>query len=154
MTLAKDLVTRWHPEFLMENVPEVPPADLPVAPGQEKVSSAKDVLAHARHLFSVNPRMGKALERVAANGETMVEVEVVDAQTSTPPASPAARVAPAVPTKPNITSALKGLPKALLEKVTANQENFTVSTLVPKKTKKKPLSSIFNHCVSSEGNAE
>lgn len=70
-------------------------------------------LAKSRQLFSCNPRMEKALQSVAAQSSSEpanVNVEVVD-----PPSKP---INPPSPTKPSqITSALKGIPPALLEKV-------------------------------------
>lgn len=42
-------VTRWHPKFLLDNIPEVEAADLPPPPEEVKeLITAKDVLNQAR----------------------------------------------------------------------------------------------------------
>ena len=42
-------VTRWHPKFLLDDVPEVEPADMPRPPEeQQELVTAKDVLNQAR----------------------------------------------------------------------------------------------------------
>lgn len=38
------MLTRWHPEFSVDQVPDLPRAALPQPPNLEKCSSAKDVL--------------------------------------------------------------------------------------------------------------
>ena len=122
LVIPRGSLTRWHPEFAVDQVPEVPASSLPQPPNMEKCNSAKDVLACARQLYSCNPRMEKALENVAQSrnngGDDIqaqnVRVEVVD--------SPAAPCNPPSPTKSlQISAALKGIPKALLEKIRAKQ---------------------------------
>ena len=42
-------VTRWHPKFLLDDVPEVEPADMPRPPEeQQELVTAKEVLNQAR----------------------------------------------------------------------------------------------------------
>ena len=44
-----DKVTHWHPKFLLHNVPDVEPAQLPQPPeAQKELVTAKDVLSHVR----------------------------------------------------------------------------------------------------------
>lgn len=131
MVIPDDKLTRWHPEFEIEKVPEVESAKLPEMPNVEKFSSAQDVLAKARELFKCNTKMERALEKLAqakARGLTEQEkaatgitdnkpntsasgVKVVSTQTSQPSTS-------AVPI---LNPALRNLPTALLEKVKAKQ---------------------------------
>jgi chromatin licensing and DNA replication factor 1 len=44
LTISRDQLTRWHPEFGVDQVPEIEPDALPIAPNMEKCYSAKDVL--------------------------------------------------------------------------------------------------------------
>ena len=42
-------MTRWHPKFLLDDVPDVEPASLPEPPDEQKeLVTAKDVLDKAR----------------------------------------------------------------------------------------------------------
>ncbi|KAE8739569.1 hypothetical protein FOCC_FOCC014929 [Frankliniella occidentalis] len=109
-------LTRWHPDFAVDQVPSIAPGHLPEAPNLEKCVSAKDVLAKQRQLYSCNPRMEKALESVAqANSPAVptVNVQVVNPTPTNPPTSPFKSM--------KLSSALKGIPKALLEKVRARE---------------------------------
>ncbi|XP_067931302.1 DNA replication factor Cdt1-like [Watersipora subatra] len=57
-------LTRWHPKFLLEEVPEVQPSPLPEAPEAEKeLITAKDVLSKARG--KVPRKVEQALLKVA-----------------------------------------------------------------------------------------
>ncbi|XP_014279229.1 DNA replication factor Cdt1 [Halyomorpha halys] len=110
MNLDKNKVTRWHPEFEVDSVPDIVPSLLPLPPNVEKFSSAKDVLNKARDIFMCNPRMASALEKNSSQPQ---------AQNTT---SAAASI-------PALTSALKGIPKSLLEKVRAKQAAKAASML-------------------------
>lgn len=120
MVVPVGALTRWHPEFAVDQVPEITPSELPQPPHLDKCNSAKDVLARARQMVSCNPRMEKALESVAQANNSCdvptVNVTVVDAS------SPAPVDPPSSPMKSmQISAALKGLPKALVEKIRAKQ---------------------------------
>ncbi|XP_034182262.1 chromatin licensing and DNA replication factor double parked [Osmia lignaria lignaria] len=132
MRIPKEKIVRWHPEFDVESCNPIEVADLPEPPNVEKMTTAKDVLDKAKSLFNCGTRMEKALQRLAEakmtsktlspeknnddvvikteNGVNAVDIPVVD----TPPATPTVQ-------SNNISSALKGIPKALLEKVRAKQ---------------------------------
>ncbi|XP_054288687.1 DNA replication factor Cdt1 [Macrosteles quadrilineatus] len=103
MKISRARLTRWHPEFCVDEVPDVLSEPLPQPPNIEKVASAKDVLERARNLFVVNPRMERALQRLSEKAPTLTPVTSVTA----------------LPTlnKP----ALHGVPASLLEKVRAKQ---------------------------------
>ncbi|KOC63242.1 DNA replication factor Cdt1 [Habropoda laboriosa] len=132
MHVPKEKIMRWHPEFDVESCKPIEQADLPQPPNVEKVTTAKDVLDKAKSLFNCGTRMEKALQRLAEakmtsktlspqknevdnstqteGGMRKVNITVVD----TPPATPTMQIN-------HITSTLKGIPKALLEKVRARQ---------------------------------
>ncbi|KAK0072689.1 hypothetical protein PV326_014198, partial [Microctonus aethiopoides] len=132
MVIPKEKITRWHPEFDVETCPAIENSELPQPPNVERASSAQDVLERAKSLFNCNTRMEKALQRLAdakmtsmSNNETTtadksnettsqimnkVDIAVVD----TPPNTPKTQ-------NSFVNPALKGIPKALLERVRAKQ---------------------------------
>ncbi|XP_014243903.1 DNA replication factor Cdt1 [Cimex lectularius] len=121
LTVPKDKLTRWHPEFNIDNCPDVPSATMPQCLDNEKISSAKEVLTRARDLIGINTRMDKALERLC---------EKKDKENGITPASQAL---------PGLANALKGIPKSLLEKVRARQAAKAAEFLTrsPEETKRR-----------------
>uniref|UniRef100_A0A2K6FMZ4 DNA replication factor Cdt1 n=1 Tax=Propithecus coquereli TaxID=379532 RepID=A0A2K6FMZ4_PROCO len=105
MEVPDDQLTRWHPRFSVDEVPDIEPAELPQPPTTEKLTSAQEVLARARSL--VSPRMEKALSQLALRSAEPSS----PALPATPPATP--------PTTP--THALKGVSQDLLERVRAKE---------------------------------
>ncbi|EDW34967.1 GL20043 [Drosophila persimilis] len=142
-------LTRWHPQFELENCPEVELAPLPQPPNVEKYSSAKDILSTARNLFNCATPMERAMDRYEAKVEADKQaadaaVSNVTANSKPPEADPQQKTAAttggkekgvnaipetstATPTVkecpvPDATSnLLKGLPKSLIEKIRAKQ---------------------------------
>lgn len=129
MIIPKEKIVRWHPDFDVEGCKPIEQSKLPQPPDVEKAASAQNVLEKAKSLFSCNTRMEKALQRLAEakmtskstsletptnesinNTMQNINVTVVD----TPPATPTTE-------KSYLTTAFKGIPKALLEKVRAKQ---------------------------------
>ncbi|XP_004842732.1 DNA replication factor Cdt1 isoform X2 [Heterocephalus glaber] len=105
MAVPEDQLTRWHPRFNVDEVPDIEPAELPQPPTTEQLTSAQEVLARARSLMS--PRMEKALCHAA-----------LCAAEPGSPGSPG----PALPASPaSPPSALKGVPQALLERIRAKE---------------------------------
>ncbi|KAG3256692.1 chromatin licensing and DNA replication factor 1 [Ictidomys tridecemlineatus] len=106
MAVPEDQLTRWHPRFNVDGVPDIEPAELPQPPSTERLTTAQEVLARARSLMS--PRMEKALSDMALRS----------AEPSSP--GPPSPVLPATPpaTPP---SALKGVSQALLERIRAKE---------------------------------
>ncbi|KAK9881490.1 hypothetical protein WA026_016373 [Henosepilachna vigintioctopunctata] len=102
MSIPKDKITRWHPEFDIERVPDVEEDELPEAPEERKFTSGQEVLNQARQMFNCNTRMEEALERLKVKKEEEGTLEKT-ADNSFP------------------NSILKGIPKALLEKVRQKQ---------------------------------
>lgn len=98
MVVPEDQLTRWHPRFNVDDVPDIEPAELPQPPTTEKPATAQEVLARARGLLS--PRMEKALSDLA--------------QRVAKPSSPGSpgRAPPATP-----PAALKGVSQDLLERI-------------------------------------
>ncbi|KAG8508142.1 DNA replication factor Cdt1 [Galemys pyrenaicus] len=102
MVVPEDQLTRWHPHFNVDEVPDIEPVELPQAPSTEKLATAQEVLARACGLMS--PRMEKALgdlaQRTAQPGSPGLPSPPMPA---TPPATPPA--------------ALQGVSPDLLERV-------------------------------------
>lgn len=110
MAVPDDQLTRWHPRFNVDEVPDIEPAELPQPPVTEKLTTAQEVLARARSLMT--PKMEKALSNLALRS-----AEPGSPGTSTPPlpATPPATPPAASP------SALKGVSQALLERIRAKE---------------------------------
>ncbi|CAH0546952.1 unnamed protein product [Brassicogethes aeneus] len=120
LNIAKDKITKWHPEFDIEKVPDIELSEVPKPPIEEAFSSGKDVLEKAKEMFNCNTRMEMALERLRAakNNETIV-----------------------VPEQPKLEnqSVLKGIPKALLEKVRQKQAAKALLTMTRSADKEKEI---------------
>lgn len=56
MVVPEDQLTRWHPHFNVDEVPDIEPAELPQPPTTEKLATAQEVLARARSLMSPRVR--------------------------------------------------------------------------------------------------
>lgn len=117
--IPKEKITRWHPEFDIERVPDVETAKLPQPPDEIKLTSGKEVLEKAKQLFNCNTRMEEALARLEKRkaGSTQTEEEK--------------------PLQPQ--SVLKGIPKALLEKVRQKQAAKTLMSLTRSEDKEKEI---------------
>ncbi|KAM9545513.1 DNA replication factor Cdt1-like [Salvelinus alpinus] len=103
-----DKLTRWHPRFNVDEVPNVLPGELPQPPqGAEKLTTAQEVLDKARSMM--NPKMEKALANMALKTAEMVCVKEQEPVPQTP-------VAPA-----ETHSALKGVSQSLLERIRAKE---------------------------------
>ena len=48
LTVPEDKITRWHPKFPLDEVPEVEASELPRAPDMDIMQTAKDVLEKTR----------------------------------------------------------------------------------------------------------
>jgi chromatin licensing and DNA replication factor 1 len=57
MAVPEDQLTRWHPRFNVDQVPDIEPAELPQPPTTEKLTTAQEVLARARSLMSPRVRL-------------------------------------------------------------------------------------------------
>nr|XP_035975731.1 DNA replication factor Cdt1 [Halichoerus grypus] len=107
MVVPEDQLTRWHPRFNVDDVPDIEPAELPQPPATEKLATAREVLARARSLLS--PRMEKALSDLALR----------TAQPSSP-GSPSPALLAAPPAAP--PAALRGVSQDLLERIRCKEK--------------------------------
>ncbi|XP_020333788.1 DNA replication factor Cdt1 [Oncorhynchus kisutch] len=103
-----DKLTRWHPRFNVDEVPNVLPSELPQPPQEaEKLTTAREVLDKARSMMT--PKMEKALANMALKTAEMVCVKEQEPV-------PQTLVAPA-----ETHSALKGVSQSLLERIRAKE---------------------------------
>lgn len=126
MVIPDDKLSRWHPEFEIEKVPEIESAKLPEMPNAEKYSSAQDVLSKARELFKCNTKMERALEKLAeAKKRGLTEEEkAVTGMEQTKSSTETSSTQMSQASNSNVTllnPALRNLPASLLEKVKAKQ---------------------------------
>ena len=48
LNVPNDKITRWHPKFRLDEVPDIEPAEVPKPPNVQVYQTAKDVLENAR----------------------------------------------------------------------------------------------------------
>ncbi|KAM9122601.1 DNA replication factor Cdt1 isoform 2-T3 [Pangshura tecta] len=104
MLIPDDKLTRWHPRFNVDEVPDIIPAELPQPPQVDKLTTAQEVLTKARSMMT--PKMEKALANLALR---------------TAETSPGKHEDPKATTTANTSSALKGVSQALLERIRAKE---------------------------------
>uniref|UniRef100_A0A452HGG7 CDT1 Geminin-binding domain-containing protein n=1 Tax=Gopherus agassizii TaxID=38772 RepID=A0A452HGG7_9SAUR len=104
MVIPDDKLTRWHPRFNVDEVPDIIPAELPQPPQVDKLTTAQEVLTKARSMMT--PKMEKALANLALR-----TAETSPGNHEDPRATPTA----------NTSSALKGVSQALLERIRAKE---------------------------------
>ncbi|KAJ8417803.1 hypothetical protein AAFF_G00226460 [Aldrovandia affinis] len=63
LSVPDDKLTRWHPRFSVDEVPNILASELPLPPQTEKMTTAQEVLDKARSLMT--PKMEKALANIA-----------------------------------------------------------------------------------------
>lgn len=135
--IPKDKIRRWHQDFDLEACPEILPGELPQPPNIEKFSSAKDILSTARNLFHCATPTERIMERYEAatqeainrtaegkNPATSMSTKIGATDPPSTPLSSTAAAASAASTPPvedPLAKVLKGVPKALLEKIRARQ---------------------------------
>lgn len=116
----KSKVTRWHPEFNLEKVPDIEALPLPQPPDEIKMTSGKEVLEKARQMFNCNTRMEEALARLEQRKKEAVQQTEEE--------------------KPKeIQSVLRGIPKALLEKVRQKQAAKALMSITISSDKEKEI---------------
>ncbi|EMP36265.1 DNA replication factor Cdt1, partial [Chelonia mydas] len=104
MVIPDDKLTRWHPRFNVDEVPDIVPAELPQPPQVDKLTTAQEVLTKAQSMMT--PKMEKALANLALR---------------TAETSPGEHEAPKATRTANTSSALKGVSQALLERIRAKE---------------------------------
>ncbi|NWZ99979.1 CDT1 factor, partial [Nesospiza acunhae] len=100
MVVPEEKLTRWHPRFNVDEVPDIIPAELPQPPREDRLSTAQEVLSSARGMLS--PKMEKALANLA--------LRTAEASAGEPALSKA-------PAPASTSSALRGVSQGLLERV-------------------------------------
>ncbi|XP_020845129.2 LOW QUALITY PROTEIN: DNA replication factor Cdt1 [Phascolarctos cinereus] len=130
LVVPEDQLTRWHPKFNVDEVPDIVPAELPKPPHTDKVTTAQEMLARARTMLT--PKMEKALANLAL--KTADSSSPASPGLSSPPksGSPGFSSTPK-PGSPGLSSplklaspssspsALKGVSQALLERIRAKE---------------------------------
>ncbi|KFO95650.1 DNA replication factor Cdt1, partial [Calypte anna] len=104
MVVPEEKLTRWHPRFNVDEVPDITPAELPQPPQEERLTTAQEVLSTARGMLP--PKMEKALANLALRN--------AEADAGEPVVSKA-------PSPASTSRALKGVSQALLERVRAKE---------------------------------
>ncbi|XP_068117663.1 DNA replication factor Cdt1 [Hyperolius riggenbachi] len=107
LVVPDDQLTRWHPRFNVDEIPDVSSAELPQPPQVDKLTTAQDVLNKARGLMT--PKMEKALANLALKTAEDSLAEQKAAQGEEPKPGPAP------------PSALKGVSQSLLERIRAKE---------------------------------
>ncbi|GFR90348.1 DNA replication factor Cdt1-like [Elysia marginata] len=110
LNIPDSKITRWHPKFQLDKVPDINPSPLPQPPEVLVYHSAKDVLNAQRG--RLNPRVEEALAKVAEENKKV-------AASAVPPASK-------VTSESQVSSSasspsMKGIPPALLAKIRAKE---------------------------------
>nr|XP_018909691.1 PREDICTED: DNA replication factor Cdt1 isoform X2 [Bemisia tabaci] len=133
LDIPTEKVTRWHAEFEVNAVPDIPQAELPVSPVQNNQLSAKDVLANAKSLLKANAKVTAAIENLSKRLEGQTEIESprkpfpsfsVPCHSPKPTATGSAMDAVEAASK-----ALKGVPQSLLNKIKAKQAARAVEAM-------------------------
>ncbi|NXB58357.1 CDT1 factor, partial [Struthidea cinerea] len=104
MVVPEEKLTRWHPRFNVDEVPDISPAELPRAPQEDRLSTAQEVLSTARGMLS--PKMEKALANLA--------LRTAEAGAGEPALSKA-------PAPASTSSVLRGVSQGLLDRIRAKE---------------------------------
>ncbi|XP_031806000.1 DNA replication factor Cdt1 isoform X1 [Sarcophilus harrisii] len=111
LVVPEDQLTRWHPKFNVDEVPDIVPAELPKPPQMDRITTAREMLARARTMLT--PKMERALGQLALK----------TASPGSPPTpgspGPSSPLNPASPS--SSPGALKGISQALLERIRAKE---------------------------------
>ncbi|XP_025200221.1 DNA replication factor Cdt1-like, partial [Melanaphis sacchari] len=103
--IDKDKVTRWHPEFDVESVPNINLSPLPkIEIGKSKISTAKDILDQVHALFIYNNHLNQSPTIMNKNNKNLTNI-----------------VLPTNDAKNTLKDALKGVPKPFLIKIQSKQ---------------------------------
>ncbi|XP_067854155.1 DNA replication factor Cdt1 [Heptranchias perlo] len=111
MHVPNGKLTRWHPRFNVDEIPDITAAELPQPPDLEKLTTAQEVLDKARSVMT--PKMEKALANMA-----LKTVETAMAATTEQKKEPNV-VSPCL--SPGASNALKGVSQSLLERIRAKE---------------------------------
>ncbi|CRK98864.1 CLUMA_CG011991, isoform A [Clunio marinus] len=137
ISVTRGALKHWHPEFDLENCPDVEHGNLPKPPNEEKFSSANAILSTARNLFHCSTPMERALERLEAKKkeEKPKQQQNEELQVAKMKAIPDRGLEEAKDEKKKISSEditsslLKGVSKSLLDKIRAKQAAKALDTM-------------------------
>lgn len=119
LNIPIEKIRRWHQEFDLESCSEILPGELPQPPNIEKFSSAKDILSTARNLFNCETPMERIMDRYEAVKQAEANTNECSNNSNT---NTATTSDPTIkPIEDPVAKVLKGVPKALLEKIRAKQ---------------------------------
>ncbi|XP_074057283.1 DNA replication factor Cdt1 isoform X2 [Macrotis lagotis] len=119
LVVPEDQLTRWHPKFNVDEVPDIVPAELPKPPQTDKVTTAQEMLARARTMLT--PKMEKALAQLALKTADASSPASPGLSSPPTPGSPGLGSPPTLASPSNSPSALKGVSQALLERIRAKE---------------------------------
>lgn len=66
MVVPEEKLTRWHPRFKVDEVPDISPAELPRPPQEDRLTTAQEVLSRARGMLTPKVSQGQGLAPSAA----------------------------------------------------------------------------------------
>ncbi|BFZ19630.1 hypothetical protein BsWGS_22669 [Bradybaena similaris] len=115
LNVPDDKLTRWHPRFQLDKVPEVVSAQLPQPPEVKVYHSAKDVLEKQRG--RLNPRVEEALSRIVSEKEDKDENNLQASSVSSSSTSALLSTS----TSEQSPLSMRGIPPALLAKIRAKE---------------------------------
>ncbi|KAF2362901.1 CDT1 Geminin-binding domain-like [Trinorchestia longiramus] len=120
-------IKRWHPQFPLDELPEVEPVTLPQTPSSDSLSTAAHVLNVARGLLNKNPRLEATVIRAAESLQPQASAPPVGRSTEMlelkNPSSASAlhKSTQSTPQKKDVALALKGISVSLLQKIRARE---------------------------------
>ena len=112
--IKDELVTKWHKNFDLDQVPDIDEAELPPKPDVEKVRNPKEML---ENLAGVNDRLANSLKKIQA--AAAVVAEPVEA--------------------PKIRKELRGLKPELIQKILANEKAKQIKDMTQSSDERKDL---------------
>lgn len=68
MVVPEDKLTRWHPRFNVDEVPDISPAELPRPPQEDRITTAQELLSTARGTMIPKVSRDRGLAPTAALG--------------------------------------------------------------------------------------
>ncbi|XP_069073338.1 DNA replication factor Cdt1-like isoform X2 [Pleurodeles waltl] len=116
--IIRGQITRWHPRFDVESVPEIPAAELPQPPQVNRLSTALEVLKKAHKVLT--PKLEKAFTNLTWSSPNMRPVE------KRGPAGDPVSEGPLV----SISEALKGIPKIFQDRIQASESQKRQALLI------------------------
>lgn len=64
--VPEEKLTRWHPRFNVDEVPDISPAELPQPPQEDRLTTAQEVLSTARGMLTPKVSRNRGLALSAA----------------------------------------------------------------------------------------